>query len=136
VEVAFLFPWATVFGKAANLMREGQRSAVVVRAEDQSLVFSPDARALYQELGVRSPSTPVAADARAASDQVAGGARQLLGTAMVAAGIFFIVLLIGFAYEWKTGALDWVRGTARARPETAEDSRWRGPPREQPVLST
>ena len=23
--------------------------------------------------------------------------------------VFFFVLLLGFAYEWKTGAMDWVR---------------------------
>ena len=28
---------------------------------------------------------------------------------------FFVVLFIGFAYEWKTGAFDWVRAVTRTR---------------------
>ncbi|NIP84842.1 MAG: NAD(P)H-quinone oxidoreductase subunit 3, partial [Planctomycetales bacterium] len=49
--------------------------------------------------------------------------------------VFFAVLFVGFAYEWKTGAFDWVRAvTAQraARPAPAS----RAPPAEhQPVLS-
>ena len=28
---------------------------------------------------------------------------------MLAILVFFVILLVGFAYEWKTGAFDWVR---------------------------
>ena len=28
---------------------------------------------------------------------------------------FFLVLFVGFAYEWKTGAFDWVRAVTRPR---------------------
>src|SRR4051812_7638869 len=55
VEVAFFFPWAAVFGKSTHLM--DSRLEVVV-AEGDKLELTPDAKALYQELGVRNPQVP------------------------------------------------------------------------------
>ena len=48
------------------------------------------------------------------------GAWQLAGLALAAGSFFFVVLLIGFAYEWKTGALDWVRAVIHERALAAE----------------
>src|SRR6186997_1014226 len=56
VEIAFFFPWAAVFGKSTNLMNE--KFAVVQRAEDGNLSLTPQATALYRELGVRNPAVP------------------------------------------------------------------------------
>ena len=50
VEVAFLFPWATVFGKAHHLSQLDPQSAVVETVETT-------AAGLYQELGLRSTIT-------------------------------------------------------------------------------
>jgi NADH-quinone oxidoreductase subunit A len=99
VEVAFLFPWATVFGKAANL----QHTAAMAAADSQ---LSESARAIYTELGVPAASTAVAG---MTSAEVAAGAQQLLALATVEVLVFFLILLIAFAYEWRLGALDWVR---------------------------
>lgn len=33
--------------------------------------------------------------------------RQLGAPGLIAIGVFFLVLVIGFAYEWKKGALTW-----------------------------
>lgn len=33
--------------------------------------------------------------------------RELRGAALIAMGIFFFVVVIGFLYEWRKGALDW-----------------------------
>jgi len=33
--------------------------------------------------------------------------------AMLDMGVFFVVLLVGFAYLWKQGDLNWVRAIAR-----------------------
>jgi NADH-quinone oxidoreductase subunit A len=33
--------------------------------------------------------------------------KQIGTTGLVAAGIFLFILTVGFAYEWKKGALDW-----------------------------
>ena len=32
---------------------------------------------------------------------------------MIDMGVFFVVLLVGFAYLWKRGDLDWVRAVKR-----------------------
>jgi NADH-quinone oxidoreductase subunit A len=42
-------------------------------------------------------------------------ARDLALTSFADIGAFFGVLLVGFAYVWKRGDLDWVRVVARDR---------------------
>src|SRR6478736_3632655 len=46
VEVAFFFPWATVYGKATHLMDPNMAK---VTAQGQ---LAPDAAAIFQELGI------------------------------------------------------------------------------------
>lgn len=121
VEVAFLFPWATVFGKATHL----QQAAAVVTADDLSA-----AQPIYTELGVRDVSTV----ATMSPEAIGEGAQQLLALATVEVLFFFIVLLIAFAYEWKLGALDWVRALADEFSEKTKSGL--PPPAEsEPVLS-
>ena len=132
VEVAFFFPWAAVFGKSTNLMNE--RFTVVQRdAQTQQLKLTDDARLLYRELGVRQPTVPTTTPAslaavvtatdelEAASQRIHRGAEQLAWITIVDIGAFFLVLLIGFAYVWKRGDLDWVR--AVAQQQSAEPAR-------------
>ncbi len=125
VEVAFLFPWATVVGKADALTQD--RVAVVRVADDEgTLALTPEASGLLQELGVRQPAVPVGTPEEATA-AIRSGARQLLWLATVEVLVFFVILLIAFAYEWKLGALDWVRAlteeyrerTSREVPESA-----------------
>jgi NADH-quinone oxidoreductase subunit A len=55
----------------------------------------------------------------AASQRIHRGAAQLAWITIVDIGAFFVVLLIGFAYVWKRGDLDWVRAVSHeqaARP--------------------
>nr|WP_315851765.1 NADH-quinone oxidoreductase subunit A [Blastopirellula retiformator] len=50
------------------------------------------------------------------------GADSLLWTCLADIGIFFAILMVGFAYVWKRGDLDWVRAMtpeARAGPDEA-----------------
>ncbi len=110
VEVAFLFPWATVFGKA-NLLTQ-DRAAVVAAVDAQdtvtgaaSLTPLPESPStgLLRELGVANPVV-TAAD----SETVANGARQLLQLAIAEVLVFFMILMLGFAYVWRLGALDWI----------------------------
>ena len=134
VEVAFFFPWAAVFGKATNLMNED--FAVVRAADDGTTVLTNDAANLYRELGVRNPTVPQTVPVSLAADvartggqsQAEGiiheGARQLAWITIVDIGAFFAVLLIGFAYVWRRGDLDWVRAVGQARaiePRAASD---------------
>lgn len=131
VEVAFFFPWAAVFGKSTNMMDSD--FAVVTRdAQTQELTLTTDARHLYQEMGIRNPTVPAQTppslanvvtatdEAQAASERIHEGARQLAWITIVDIGAFFLVLLIGFAYVWKRGDLDWVRAVGQER--TAQPS--------------
>ncbi len=52
VEVAFFFPWATVYGKATHLM---DPNVPKVTAQGQ---LNPDASAIIQELGIDHPTVP------------------------------------------------------------------------------
>jgi NADH-quinone oxidoreductase subunit A len=145
VEVAFFFPWAAVFGKSTNLA--DRDFAVVQRAENGAVELTPAAKTLYQEMGIRNPTAPTSVPASLAAEVPAGddltqsaatihaGARQLALVTLVDIAAFFAVLLIGFAYVWKRGDLDWVRAVsqerATAEPRSASDD----PLAEEAVLS-
>ena len=55
VEVAFLFPWATVFGKTANMYHDPSMEIVAVDQTTGEVGFTPEAAAAYRELGVWNP---------------------------------------------------------------------------------
>ena len=92
VEVAFFFPPATVFGKAVRSLA-GQHQ---VQEKGSQPVFEAveghDASSL-SEATVPAPSA----------------SRTLALAAMLDLGVFFAVLLVGFAYVWSRGDLNWVR---------------------------
>lgn len=108
VEVSFFFPWATVYGKATQLMAAGAEASA--RADEQ---VNEHLRALgvpETALGARlAPGGPNASE-------IAGSARQLARMAIIDVGVFFAVLLVGFAYVWSRGDLEWVRATASDSP--------------------
>jgi NADH-quinone oxidoreductase subunit A len=97
VEVAFFFPWAVVFGKANDLankdLPESQRIAITKK-------LVPDNS---QKLQSAQPQMK------------AEDARKLGWLAFWDLLVFFGVLLVGFAYLWKRGDLDWVRSMAAER---------------------
>ncbi len=135
VEVAFFFPWAAVFGKSTNMMDE--QFAVVKRTDDGTIALTKNASALYREMGVTNPTVPTTVPASLAGIVPAGGdevtraegiihkgANQLAWVTIVDIAAFFAVLLIGFAYVWRRGDLDWVRAVGQARaiePRPASD---------------
>ena len=102
VEVAFLFPWAAVFGKAAHL----QEAATVATVDGG---VNEAAQAIYTELGVADAVT----EASASAAEISANAQQLLTLATYEVLVFFLILLIAFAYEWRLGALDWVRALVK-----------------------
>lgn len=126
VEIAFFFPWAAVFGKANHL---AAATVPVAKADaDGAIAMADEARLLYRELGVASPRLPTTAPdtldrrgldklapAEQATQIVRQSARQLAWFTLVDIGVFFAVLLVGFAYVWKRGDLDWVRAVG-AKP--------------------
>lgn len=125
VEVAFFFPWATVFGKSTHLMNE--RFAVVERVDGRPALTS-DGDYVYREFGVRRPQVvtevppSLAQDVPASSNELARanaiahqGASQLAWVTIVDIIAFFGVLMVGFLYVWRRGDLDWVRAVSQER---------------------
>ncbi len=102
VEVAFLFPWATVFGKAT----------ILSHVEASAPAATENAAALYRELGGYDRSV-----AGGPTETMIEGARTLVQVAGLEMLVFFVILLVAYAYVWRVGALDWVRALADQRPE-------------------
>jgi NADH-quinone oxidoreductase subunit A len=92
VEVVFFFPWAVVFGKANTLSNEA------ISAEVRSEISNELIRG-------QGPIDAV-------------GARQLAWLSFWDILVFFGVLLVGFAYLWRRGDLDWVRSTLAEQAAT------------------
>jgi NADH-quinone oxidoreductase subunit A len=126
VEVAFFFPWATVFGKVTQLSADN--TPVLAAEVDPSAPpdqLSNVTLARFRELGISDTAVPTLSDEAAtklgvSNSPVARGAaairqtaRQLSIASFADIGTFFAVLLVGFAYVWKRGDLDWVRAVAR-----------------------
>lgn len=90
VEVAFFFPWAVVFGGARQLA-------------DPRLATST--REVLTDRLLDLPAGTTTAD----TVMSAQDAMQMAKIGMFDIFVFFGVLLVGFAYVWKRGDLDWVR---------------------------
>ncbi|MEX2285777.1 MAG: NADH-quinone oxidoreductase subunit A [Planctomycetaceae bacterium] len=87
VEIAFFFPWAMIYGNAAQLA-------------DSRL--SSDARAAISERLLDAPGNVIGQEL----------ASKLLIVGLFDILVFFGVLLVGFAYVWKRGDLHWVRAVS------------------------
>jgi len=97
VEVAFFFPWAVVFGKVNALAKLDEND--------------PQRSAIVKELVPADPKRPQTIDPQLSVRD----AKKLGWLAFWDLLVFFGVLLVGFAYLWKRGDLDWVRSTAAER---------------------
>ena len=94
VEVVFFFPWAAIFGNAMQLT--------------DPMLSSPDRVALSEQLLTLPPGSLTPEQAITPATALALG-----WTGFVDVLIFFGVLLVGFAYVWKRGDLEWVRTLSR-----------------------
>jgi NADH-quinone oxidoreductase subunit A len=112
VEVAFFFPWAAVFGKATQLALDAPPAASAAAGTADGL-YESTARTRLRELGIADATAPSPADA----DALRSAARKMALTSFADIGVFFAVLLVGFAYVWKRGDLDWVRAITRQNTE-------------------
>jgi NADH-quinone oxidoreductase subunit A len=90
VEVAFFFPWAAVFGGGTQLLDSRLSEPARVQLSERLLNFAP---------GTLAPENVIST----------GAAEGLVMTGLLDILVFFGVLLVGFAYVWKRGDLDWVR---------------------------
>ena len=100
VEVAFFFPWASIYGGAGQLADTRLEGAARQEVSAKLLNIPP---------GEIASSTTVDPDT----------ALTLLGIGFVDILVFFGVLLVGFAYVWKRGDLDWVRAVAQKSKQAA-----------------
>jgi NADH-quinone oxidoreductase subunit A len=108
VEVVFFFPWTLIFGSAMQLA--DQRLDAATRVALSERLLSQPAGSLVPEQAV-SASTALTVGWVSFFDLL----------------VFFGVLLVGFAYVWKRGDLDWVRAVTQkvrqapaVRPPTLE----------------
>nr|WP_315850652.1 MULTISPECIES: NADH-quinone oxidoreductase subunit A [Pirellulaceae] len=64
-------------------------------------------------------------DVAASNAQARSAAAKLVWTCVADIMVFFAVLMVGFAYVWKRGDLDWVRSmSGHARTRTKSKSSW------------
>ncbi|MFN3152838.1 NADH-quinone oxidoreductase subunit A [Bremerella sp.] len=112
VEVAFFFPWAVVFGKSAQLAQPD--TPAIVEMEDGAHAIGPGYAGLMTELGLPVGEADLLAsrDVGESNAQVQSAASKLVWTCVADIMVFFTVLMVGFAYVWKRGDLDWVRSMA------------------------
>ncbi|MBM84164.1 MAG: NADH-quinone oxidoreductase subunit A [Planctomycetaceae bacterium] len=100
VEVAFFFPWAAVYGGATQLADEN---------------LSVESRiAISEKLLNQEPGSMAAAEAIQPE-----AARALAITGFFDILVFFGVLMVGFAYVWKRGDLDWVRAVSDTKKKAS-----------------
>ncbi len=138
VELAFFFPPAVVFGKLTQIMSLSFGSSAPATKAAQNAKQKELNRAvveIYRQLGVDHlfPISPhpsplpdhyvvpgEGTNARGTEQQrtflpdeqrqaLENQIRNLALAAMIDLGVFFAVLMVGFAYLWKRGDLDWVR---------------------------
>jgi NADH-quinone oxidoreductase subunit A len=101
VEVAFFFPWAVVFGDLNRLAKD---------------TYAPnkDRAAIVAELTpgmAQSPPPKISAET----------AQSWAWVAFCDILVFFAVLLVGFAYLWRRGDIDWVRAVEPRAAGAADD---------------
>jgi NADH-quinone oxidoreductase subunit A len=120
VEVAFFFPWATVFGKATRLMDQRAPQAVPSASQPERPELSRATAQLYRELGVEHPQLPAPQGGLKENlGQIRQTGEHLALASVTDLGVFFAVLLVGFAYVWTRGDLDWVRAVPGRSAEPA-----------------
>ena len=93
VEVAFFFPPATIFGKATHQLACHEDATTGPSSTEEPNAVLP---------GGKTVLTPFSAPTLALAS-------------MLDLGVFFAVLLVGFAYVWRCGDLDWVRAVRHPR---------------------
>jgi len=110
VEVAFFFPWSVVFGKSTQLMDPAVTGSAQVAMMEKSGELSAPVLSIFEQLGVPASAAPAAA-------QIEQTASTLALLSIFDILVFFAVLMVGFAYVWRRGDLDWVRALSLERPQ-------------------
>ena len=104
IEVAFFFPWATVYGTGVQLSDERLPAVTAENLAEPAAA----ARMTLSETLLSVPPGSLPVEEAVTAD----AARAFAATGLVDVLVFFGVLLVGFAYVWKRGDLDWVRAVS------------------------
>lgn len=122
VEVVFFFPWGTIFGGASQLADPTLAEATRIQLTDKLLNLPA---------GTTTAESLIAAPV----------ASRLAWVGLADILVFFGVLLVGFAYVWHRGDLDWVRAMVVQARQAAPSPRARrlvepaaGAPARQPEV--
>lgn len=119
VEVAFFFPWAVVFGKANVLA-----NPALEQPERERLTKDLAPNLLPVTTGPGETAAPVMSPVEA---------HDFAWFAFWDILVFFGVLLVGFAYLWKRGDLDWVRSLSAEKMAAGREPRAVPAPSPAPV---
>ena len=123
VEVAFFFPWATVFGTANQLAALPKETRAMPGQEAPPTLISDADKAQRQKLSNQLLPAGLSQDAKMRMGIAYVNKDNVLQAvpiepevankwAMIAFFdilVFFGVLMVGFAYVWRRGDIDWVR---------------------------
>ena len=131
VEVAMFFPTAVVFGKARQLRNPSTPAVCAVPSSETAdspanhsfLSLTPEAEKAYEEFGISKSTLPLQGEMTergiVATEETIKDNSKMIGqqadtlalTSMLDLAVFFAVLLVGFAFVWWRGDLNWVRAT-------------------------
>jgi NADH-quinone oxidoreductase subunit A len=119
VEVAFFFPWAEVFGKANAIAAYGSTIPADNQLQDYGdkvISLIPPTPTNEEMIGdYKDPGKLSERLHKKRPGEVELNSTTARSLAVVALGeivVFFGVLLVGFAYLWRRGDLEWVRSVA------------------------
>ena len=111
VEVALFFPPAVVFGKATRLMTPQPQAVADPLCDELGMILKNERKEDFGKADMLVAPT---------AEDLPGDARRLALAAMLDLGAFFVVILLGFAYVWWRGDLDWVRAIGSPRLKIQE----------------
>src|SRR5262249_43931187 len=134
------FPWAIVYGKLTELGKPGLEQSKRIDYTYDALALPPtpeQAEWLTQRQNLLAQRNQASDKEKQETDAKikqleakllpdppanAAAARQMSLLAFIDIAVFFGVLLVGFAYLWRRGDLNWVRSVAaeREQPLVAE----------------
>ncbi len=129
VEAAFFFPWAAVFGSVVRMRDPAEAAQAAVQlgalpgptsagqAAEQDAGFDRWGRLGVPPASLRGPAAGLGSDSSqdtaTIASRMAASCSRLAAMALGDIAVFFGVLLVGFAYVWKEGDLNWVRATGQ-----------------------
>lgn len=118
VEVAFFFPWAAAFGSAVQMTDPRLVAAELVVGDQTISRPTPAVVGLHETLGAPPPAAGPGRFAAIEAESLAAG-KSLARLALFDMLAFFAILLVGFAYCWRKGDLEWVRAQSHHKTEPA-----------------